>query len=185
MLCGYRTAREEGRARAWLLTPPLPGVHSSRMRQKSRIVSIPNSPKPSAEAVLKQKHPGAGPSFVLRTSPCSLFYRWSAGRLLVFDCLQACCTRGPHTIVHFLHRTSPGLNQLLLSVGTSENTRKTMLQPQGRSRHRNHIEIGRRCHRGAPERVYGAWPWSVRERVTKARTAFPLSVPSPGQMVCV
>ena len=39
---------------------------------------------------------------------------------------RACCTLGSPRIVHFFYRTSPGINQRLLSVGMSEDTQKTM-----------------------------------------------------------
>ena len=45
---------------------------------------------------------------------------------------QACCTPGSGRIVHFFNPGPPGVNQRLLSVGTSENTHKTM--PYSRSR---------------------------------------------------
>ena len=39
-----------------------------------------------------------------------------------------CCTLGLESdrILHFFYRTSPGINQRLLSVGMSEDTHKTM-----------------------------------------------------------
>ena len=88
----------------------------------------------------------------------------------------------------FFYRTSPGVNQRFLSVMMSDTTHKTM--PYSR-RHAQDKEITFKFAANATAEhrytstLHGAWPWSVRVRTFKARTAFPVGPLARGGGGCM
>ena len=104
---------------------------------------------------------------------------WAGGQEL------ACCTLGRARILHFLHRSSPGLNQRLLSVGTSENTHKTM--PYSRRDAQDAENLLKLAADATTEHPNASTGHGRRAYVSAlVRPGQPsLSVPWPGQMVYV